>query len=250
MAQSASLESRRYPATLTERREIARDTYECTLQIANGFRYESGQYLWLICPKLLVTDPRGDRRAFSIVNPPLGAGVTREVKIIFRASGSGFKQTLLRMPIGSSVFVEAPFGSAFMMPSDWYVRGAESQSIVLIAGGVGISCFLSLLRSPDIMASRVISHLVYANSSLDRACFVDELQSITAAAHIVYTNVFGDFEPTHLPDTVRAERDLFFVCGPQGFVDAVYQALIARGVSDDRIVFEENRPSTPVQFIV
>ena len=253
MTDIARMENLRHRATITSRREDARDTFEVTFEVEGGLRYEAGQYLWLIFPTLIANDPRGSRRAFSICNPPSVEGLTREVVILFRNSESGFKQTLIRAPIGESVFIEAPFGSAFVLSPElrsYRSPTNEQGRVVLIAGGVGISCFLAHLRSSDIVSSHVVSALVYFNTSLDRACFMGELQAITSASHIAFHNALGDFKPEYIFKDIDVARDQFFICGPQGFVDAIYLALLVLGVSEDRMVFEENRPSTPTTFTV
>ena len=81
-----------FPAEIEAVKEIAVDTYEVTLKINADFSFVAGQYLWLDLGELVTDDPRGSRKAFSIVSPP---SLLPKIKIIFRTGSSIYKKTLI-----------------------------------------------------------------------------------------------------------------------------------------------------------
>ncbi len=148
---------------LVERRERAAGVHELVFRSARRQRFEPGQYAELHLPHA-GTDGRGTRRMFSVSSPP-DAGGTITFALRVPEPASSFKRALLELPVGSRVQSTGVIGD-FLLPRD------ASVPVVLVAGGIGVTPFLSQLRA---VRDRD-AVLVYGVPSGDDVPFVEELE--------------------------------------------------------------------------
>lgn len=214
--------------TIVSIKQIALGASEVIIKLSEDFYFTPGQYIWLVIPELKYPDPKGNCRAFSICSSP---NKNNLIRIVFRSSESGYKKTLLKLPPGSQVAVIGPFGSS-------YVINNTNKSSVFIAGGVGIAPFLSHLSTNPAN----IKSLIYFNKSPDTACFLEEIKSICAKNNINLINNIGDFSADTIKNMVPDKDSDYFICGPQGLVNAVYLILKDHGTSFSKMHFEEHYP--------
>lgn len=154
---------------IIEQRTIAEKTDEVSFDLSGkNFVFIAGQYIRVTIPKLLYADPKGSSRVFTIASSP---NEKNKLSIAFRDSGSGFKRTLLELPRGSLVEIEGPFGH-FVLPRD------ASRPLVFIAGGIGITPFLSMIRFANENKLNYQITLLYANKNKENAAYLEELTSI------------------------------------------------------------------------
>ncbi len=206
---------------------------------------------------LLVTLPSGEvvRRAYSISNVPDEDGAVDEARITIKRIAGGVVSNHL-----NDVAIE---GATFQVlgPSGNFTTTFEptrQRHIVLFAGGSGITPLMSiaatlLVREPD---SRV--SLVYGNRSVSDIIFHDELGALAkthgdrfVVRHVLTNAPEGFSGRTGLldRDCTTAEldglsaADEYFVCGPEPMMQAVREALDARGVLSASI--REERYSSP-----
>lgn len=223
-----------FGATITNIEQIAKETFQVSFSFSgDGFEFLPGQYIWVILQQLAYPDLKGERRAFSITN---STSEKNKVTIQFRASESGFKKTLLGSPIGSQVKLIGPFGSS-------YVPTNNQKNIVMLAGGIGIAPFLSILRSLESTNDQNKYTLITINSSIETAVFQDELREITKNHNIPFISHFGRFNHQLFPQSVNFEQDTFFICGSKSMVNAVYEILLKKNVSPEHMRFEQHYPS-------
>ncbi len=86
-----------------------------------------------------------------------------------RMRDTPFKRMLKVMPIGASVKIEGPFG-------DLTLPNNASRAVVLLAGGIGITPFRSMLvrAAKEKLQHRIF--LFYSNWRPEDAPFLEELQ--------------------------------------------------------------------------
>lgn len=84
---------------------------------------------------------------------------------------SVFKRTLKSLPIGSSVSIDGPFGS-------FGLHENPARAAVFIAGGIGITPFISILRQATQVQSSQRLILIYSNRRPEEAAFLAELQQL------------------------------------------------------------------------
>lgn len=118
------------------RRPLGDETVELTFRPRRRLRFAPGQYIELdLGPSGAPSDRRGLRRMLSISSPP-GGDLTVAVRVPERPSG--FKQALLGLRPGQVVRASSVGGD--------FVRGRRPRPRLLVAGGIGVTPYLSQLR--------------------------------------------------------------------------------------------------------
>lgn len=111
--------------------------YEFSFLPDSSFKFRPGQYVeWTLPHKH--TDSRGDRRYFTIASSP----TEQDIKLVVRidpGASSSFKKALLAMKPGDELWVSQLLGD-FVLPR------SSKKKLVLIAGGIGITPFRSMVR--------------------------------------------------------------------------------------------------------
>ncbi|HZW19749.1 FAD-dependent oxidoreductase [Noviherbaspirillum sp.] len=158
-----------------------------------------------------------------------------------------YKRALGALPAGAMVRIEGPFGS-LTLHSD------RTRPAVFLAGGIGITPFMSMLRQAarDGHARDLI--LMYSNRRPEDAAFLDELQAIAKQNKGVrviatMTDIARSKRPWDgrvgaindaLIASVNADvTPVYYLVGPPGLVEALRDTLNRMGISDDDIRSEE-----------
>lgn len=213
-----------YFLPLVERREIAERTWAFWFDIAKTkFHFKAGQN---------ADFGTGDVRTFSIASSPNDHErimiATRRVDLpAGRQEGSDFKKNLLAMPIGTKLRVQGPFGD-FILPRK------SDLPIVMLAGGIGITPFLSMITwaTEEQLPHKIT--LFFANSSPERATFVHELETLQRLnPHFKLTLQYS--KATFIPDL----SSRYYISGPPGFCDGMRTILDEAGINDGHLKTEE-----------
>lgn len=230
---------------LIERQEVAEGTMSFTFDLeGQRFPFKPGQYNSVTIPNPLYQDEEGSTRPFSIASSP------RDLFILIatRMRGSAFKRTLAEVPLGTRVNFNGPMGS-FTLPQD------AANPLVLIAGGIGITPFRSMIKHA---AEQELPHrltLIYSARTPQEVPFLEELHgwerenqnfrfiptmTKPEASKQKWTGRTGYVDAAFLRETLEGlDRLVFYAAGPPGMVDGVAQALVEAGVADDRIRAEQ-----------
>lgn len=206
-----------------------------TLVRADGrpfFGFTPGQYATINFPDY--RHLRGER-SFSIAS---SATRHRELEFGIRVGGSYTKRLTTLQP-GDRVHVRGPFGQFTMDPT-------YDRSVVLIAGGIGVTPFMSMIRTAAEANWSTEIRLIYAVRSLTDAAYHEELTTIAAKyPNLKVTYVVADQRvPEHssyvagrfTSDVLAAAVEqnpwgrTYYVCGPAGFMTAVNRMLKQSGV--------------------
>ena len=94
------------------------------------------------------------------------------IEIVARFSESGYKESLFALNTGDKVNLYGPFGNSFV------IDDTTPDSIVMIAGGVGIAAFLPMISFIKDSALKQRSHLIYLNKDEKTTPFLEELKSL------------------------------------------------------------------------
>jgi|GEM_PF-917634 len=216
-------------ATIKERRAVAQDTYEITLETFEEFYFSDGQYIQLTLPAIEVeNDPHGNSRQFSIASSPQN---TRSFKILFRKSETGYKKALLRIPIESIVTIIGPLGTP-LLPKK------KDQSIVFVAGGVGIAPFMGCID--EFMKMRSVM-LICANTQENRMPYREELKTLQEHHYPVFqfTEETGLSVLPSIKKIKNASEKIWYIFGPKVMVVEVVEYLLNIGVPLDQLVMQE-----------
>lgn len=215
---------------IIEKTEIAFDTTEVSLTRPDNFQFNAGQYIQLSIPNLLYTDPKGSSRVFSIASSPEEKD---RLRLAFRNTGSGYKKTLNELEKGNLLDLEGPLGD-FTLPQE-----ETKISHVFIAGGIGITPFMSKIRSLHEPRSSDRLTLLYANRDKNSTAYIKELQDADKKKLFTLRTVFGKITGEHIDGLVRTtEEGLWWVVGPPPMVAEVSQMLRQSGVLQKTIRIE------------
>ncbi|GAB4270245.1 MAG: hypothetical protein Kow0092_24550 [Deferrisomatales bacterium] len=229
-----------YASQLLRREEVAEGILAVHLARPEGFRFRPGQWCFLNLPDRGLRDERGLRRHLSIASAP----ADEELLFATKRSESAFKQTLARLEPGDPISLEAPRGS-LALPED------PEIPVALLAGGIGITPFRSLLRHELSRGSRRPITLFYSNRRPEEAPFLEELQAMDRRAeafrlvatmtrmHLSSTPWDG---PTRRLDSAMIREGCpgwaqahFYLAGPPPMVDAMAGVVREMGVSPERV---------------
>ncbi len=156
-----------YEVKLEGREEIAERTMAFHFEKPTGFRFKPGQALDVVLVDPPSAEAQFARHTFSIVSAPFEG----ELVVVTRMRDSAFKRAFKSLPIGSAAKLEGPFGSLTL-------HNDRARPAVFIAGGIGITPFMSILRqaAKDRLPQRLL--LLYSNRRPEDAAFLAELQQL------------------------------------------------------------------------
>jgi len=214
------------------------------------FAFEPGQFLTVAA----TIDGKTVKRSYSIASSPCCRGWC-EITVKRAPGGAVSAHLHEQIAVGDRVSAAGPYGR-------FTFRG-ETPSVVMIAGGVGITPMMSSIRYLTDQSWAGDIHLVYACASLDKVIFRDELDYLGHRHPNLHSVLVLSDEPspswTGARGRVSAELlarvvpDLpsrrIHVCGPPPMMDAVKAALATLGVPAEAIRTElflaPERPAAP-----
>ncbi len=164
--------------------------------------------------------------------------------------------------VGDIIETRAPKGG-FWLDLD------EKRPAVLLAGGVGITPMIAMARAALTNAVSRRHHrsltVVHAAKTTDQRAFAAEFSAFQNASQgaLRYVSVIGapkgdeaagqDFHVAGRIDAELLQSLLpiadydFYLCGPAGFMQAIYDTLIGLGVDDGRIFAESFGPASLIR---
>jgi ferredoxin-NADP reductase/Na+-translocating ferredoxin:NAD+ oxidoreductase RnfD subunit len=233
-----------YPTTLKRKlilslqsvHEIARHTYELTFNKPLGLRYQAGQYLeWMLLHK--GTDDRGSRRYFTIASAPSDPFI--KIGIRYGETISSFKTALRAMKPGATIIASQLAGD-FTLPKD------PSTKLAFIAGGIGITPFMSQLSEMQLSGYMHDTVLFYGNNTEAEIAYRDQLQAMSSTlplkvVHVLAKEKIAPYETGYLNQEIikRQAPDyssrFWYLSGPPGMVNAYKKVLQEMGVQRRQI---------------
>lgn len=158
------------------------------------------------------------------------------VRFIIKALGDDTTK-LQKIDMGATVYLEGPFGQ-------FSYKNIKNRKQVWIAGGIGITPFLSMARSFSGKKQYDI-RFYYATESLDDAVFLQEFIDITRhipenfKTTVVSKNISGFISTELLQKSIDNLKDYdFLICGPPQMMSAICSQLKTAGISSDNIHVE------------
>jgi ferredoxin-NADP reductase len=205
------------------------------------FSYIPGQWVNL----KLRTDAANQSAAFSITSTPNGKNAIEiAVKRVEHLPTSLFIHDQLK--VGDDINISEAQGDT-VLPENI----AQNQPIVFIAGGTGVTPFLSMLRRIFSIDRHFHATLLYSVSSADECLFYDELYEMEKAyegfqflltttreaAH--HADFFGRINAEMLKLTGLDHKAQFYLCGPPQMVDDLAELLAELGVAESHIHYDK-----------
>jgi ferredoxin-NADP reductase len=212
-----------------------------------AFQFKPGQYL------TIATTTRGlslAERPFSIVSSPTE---NRYVQIAFKIFGD-YTSKLATLKAGDEVVVGGPYG-------EFIFNEMKQKKIALIAGGIGITPFMSMIKYIQTKGLDTRVKLLYGGRKIENTAFINDIVQITNNLPTIQAYFhFSDESKLKVTEIYKNNRikdaDLikyfsdkldtkFFVCGPPAFTQFVLSSLEKLGVPRKNIITEEFAISPP-----
>ncbi|MFM0337318.1 ferredoxin--NADP reductase [Paraburkholderia fungorum] len=240
-----------YQTRLIARTTIAEDTVAFELERPADFAFEAGQFVSLRLSDFALAGEDDGERMLSVASTP------HESRLIFamRMRDTPFKRQLAACDIGTT-FLLSPAMGDFVLPDD------PTTPIVMIAGGIGITPFYSMLNTLRHRAEQGLVvppvTLVYGNRTPAAASWREALEQLTQTlANFQLVHVYGDGEAwtsSELDANPRIRGGLitadvikeidgwresqYFVVGPVAMVAVMQDCLDDCGVPPGHVTIE------------
>lgn len=232
-----------FETTLVAREEVAERTMAFHFARPARFDYAAGQAFDLELAGAQAVAAASMRHAFSLVSAPFQP----ELTIATRMRDSAYKRALGSLPIGAGVTIDGPFGALGL-------RQDRTVQVVLIAGGIGITPFVSMLRQAERDGLPQPLILLYSNRRPEDAAFLSELQGMAkrnanfrlvatmtqpGKSRLPWAGETGPIGEELLKRTVGdLSAPIYYVVGPPALVEALQATLQFAGVAPERIATE------------
>ena len=241
---SSSVTSRAVTSVLQNRREVAQGTMAFRFEKPPGWVFTSGQFLDMTLVDPPETDAEGNTRSFSIASAP----AEDTLMIATRMRDTAFKRVLKTMSIGGSVMIEGPSGD-LTLPVD------SARPVVLLAGGIGVTPFRSMLvhAAREKLPHRLF--LFYSNRRPEDTPFLQELRALEkenqrfkmiatmsemTSSQRPWNGKTGQIDAALLSESLKdAVSPVYYVAGPPAMVQALSETLRQQSVPDADIHAEE-----------
>lgn len=230
------------PAAISAIRRVSPTVKEFTLDTGGEqLVFRAGQ--WLDCH--VEIDGQSLVGGYSLTSSPLTPG---RVELAIKQSQENPVTRFLheRANVGQVVGLVGGQGGC-------YFEAGMAQSLVLVAGGIGVTPLISILRYVREAAPEVRVTMIYSAGSTAELLFRDELELMSASSdrirceftvtldvdHRAPGDRSGRIDPPMLRE-IGIDRDaLCYVCGPAEMIDDVSRSLVEVGVDPSRIRFEK-----------
>src|SRR5215472_6590241 len=233
-----------YQSTLLNRVEVAEDTMAFHFEKPSGFDFKAGQSVDLTLLNPPETDSEGNTRTFSIASAPF----ENQLMFATRMRDTAFKRSLRNIALGTAVKMEAAIGS-------FTLHKNSAKPAVLLAGGIGITPFFSIVKEADHERLPHKLYLFYSNRRPEDAPFLETLGSLEKSNpnfRLVATMTEMPRSKrrwegeTGLLDKAMLSRYLsdlrgpvYYIAGPPGLVTKTRKMLVASSVDEDDIRTDE-----------
>lgn len=237
------IDSKPYVIQFISKEQVAKDTYTFSFKRPDEFDFLPGMYNRWTLP-ITATDGRGSSRFFTISSSPL---VKDKLTVTTKIIQSDFKKALLHLKENDEIKIFGPMGN-------FVLDEINTKQRVLIAGGIGITPFHSMLTYAAVKNLTIPLTLYVSFSTPEEMIFFEELKQIGEThsnIKIIYTITKPEESQTHwegekgriseglikkyLPDI---EGALYYVVGPPPMEEATTKMLKEMGLSEENILTE------------
>jgi ferredoxin-NADP reductase len=220
---------KKYRSELVALRNPFKSIYTLEFKSLNTrYKYNPGQFLHIaLDPDYDGASQWPESRCFSMQSNP----DQENVKITYAVKGQFTRRMEELLHIGTEIWLKLPYGDLFTQPH-------EKVNTVFIAGGTGITPFLSLFThnsfkeysNPSIyLGFRSVSYNIY----------MEELNSVKSCyPKIFYENIEGliDIQKIFSENGIKSS---YFISGPPVMIKLFKQVLIAKGVPKTQVLTDD-----------
>ena len=217
-------------STLKAINPVTHDTNHYVFSRPDGLEFEPGQAVEISIQKEGWKD---EGRPFTFTSMPSDQDIEFVIKTY--PDHDGVTEQLAQLQPGAEVELDGPFGAI-----------QDQGAGVFLAAGAGITPFIPILKKRDQGGKLGDCALIFSNKTEKdiilrgqweamqglRTTFVVTDEKVEGLHH-------GEIDKAFLQKEISSFDQMFYLCGPGGFVDAMRDALKELGAQDDRIVTED-----------
>jgi predicted ferric reductase len=198
--------------------------------LKKALKYRPGQFLFVSFQSEKISK---ESHPFTIVS----CEEENILKISPKESGD-FTRTIKNVELGTKLNLWGPYGSF----SDPFLIDEKDQ--VWIAGGIGITPFMSMLEHQNYHSMNAKKTLFYCNRSPEWSSYDTHLFQETKKHNIPlimqYTDTVGylTFDQIKL-EVSNVQNKLFLICGPKVMREGVVKMLVKAGIHNTNIIYED-----------
>jgi len=228
------------PATVEE---VVSHFNECKTVIMKPFRYcprfQPGQFLHFAIDEYDPSSHWPESRVFSIASSPLNRS---QIRITFSVKGNFTRRMYNEIKVGDTVWIKLPYGD---------FRFSEDKDMVFIAGGTGITPFISYLEykleKPELNKIK----MYYGVRELDYLLYEDLLDKCMKSAnnfsYTIYAEELTDSQKSILKGFIPIENiaqanissdALIYLSGPPQMIHSFIKILELQGIDKQRIIVD------------
>jgi 3-phenylpropionate/trans-cinnamate dioxygenase ferredoxin reductase subunit len=198
-----------------------------------GLSFQPGQFAWLT----IWNSPFADKEhPFSFSS---SAAQPQRLAFTIKALGD-FTSRIQDVRPGERVYLDGPHGGFSIE------RHPHATGYVFIAGGIGVTPIMSMLRTLADRGDQRPLLLIYANKDWDSVTFREQIDGLQDRLNLQVVHVLenppqgwegerGYVTPAmldrYLPKNRAKDVHEIFICGPQVMMDAVERALVEMGIA-------------------
>ncbi len=235
---------RKVEAVISSIRQFEGDVTLYSLRTELALKFKPGQFLHLAIDPYDPSFNWPESRVFSIASPPNGS---QELEILISPKGTFTKRMIQELKVGSHVWIKLPFGV-------FNFDAAHDKHIVLIAGGTGISPFISFLNHQLLHSAAFRSLNLYYGVRNPGLIIYDEL--LTACENSLsnfHTHIYCENPEENsgsrnkkgvLPvsnivkETCSLPGVLYYLSGPKGMIEAFEKELLQHNVPAEQVIYD------------
>jgi predicted ferric reductase len=230
---------KRYPYVVQDVKKLNGTVAQVTLRAPEGgarkLNHRAGQFLYVYFDSDKILE---EPHPFTISSAPQEDGLRLSIK----SSGDWTQHMHENLKAGTRAFVDGPYGEFN------YKTGSQKQ--IWIAGGIGITPFMSWMRdfesnsTPSARAGGREIDFFYTTAVPEEALFLDEIKKAEAhtgfRARISHSTRDGRLSADKvIADSGDPAGKDIYMCGPVQMVEAFRNAFVAKGVPPGKIHYEE-----------
>jgi len=223
---------KKYPARVLSVSNNIQGVYTLEIEsLGKPFKYEPGQFLHLALDEYDPTGQWPESRCFSMQSAP----DQPNIKITYAVKGKFTSRMEKQLHPGSEITVKLPFGDLFSKPH-------SKENTVFIAGGTGITPFLSLFNNSSFIEySNPILYAGFRNHWTN--LYYTELeiaQKINTQFRFipVYQDEDGILNIRKIHETCDLLSS-FFISGPPKMIKSFRNFLLENGVSESHVLTDD-----------
>ncbi len=217
--------------SLKEKVKLTHDTYDFIFALQNKINFTPGQYMEFTFDHPN-PDSRGNRRYLSMASAPTESEIRVGVK--FGTPPSSFKKNLLSLTSDQKIVASQLIGD-FTLPKD------KNKKLVLIAGGIGITPYRSILKYLIDKSEKRDIIVIYSAGGEDQFVYKDVLSEANEKLGIrtvfIDTKRDGHMEKERLIKEIPDFKDrTYYISGSHNAVTAFEAMVKSLGIPRRRVI--------------